>query len=135
MSSPGQKHGSCGHIMASFDSHCFCTCCREKSKGSHPCISHNDCTACNSLTEEQRLQLSTPSYRLKKEKRELKKSSDTPTKDSDSSSLIHPSSVMVVGAVHRPTITPSKTCSSNFYRRIKRRVGRSPGPCRKANCI
>ena len=25
----------------------------------------------------------------------------------------------------RPTITPSKTCSANFYRRIKRRVGRS----------
>ena len=25
----------------------------------------------------------------------------------------------------RPTITPSKTCSANFYRRIKKRVGRS----------
>ena len=25
----------------------------------------------------------------------------------------------------RPTITPSKTCSANFYRCIKRRVGRS----------
>ena len=25
----------------------------------------------------------------------------------------------------RPTVTPSKTCSANFYRRIKRRVGRS----------
>ena len=85
--------------MASFDSHCFCACCREKGKGSDPCVSHNDCTACNSLMEEQRLQLSTPSYRLKKEKCELKKSSDTPTKDSDSFSLIHSSSVMVVGAV------------------------------------
>ena len=49
--------------------------------------------------EEQRLQLSTPSYRLKKEKGELKKSNDTPRKDSDSSSLIVPSSVTVVGAV------------------------------------
>ena len=86
--------------MASFDSHSFCARCREKGKGSDPCTSHNDCTACNSLTEEQRLQLSTPSYRLKKEKRELKKSTDnTPQKDSDISSLIHPSSVTVVGAV------------------------------------
>ena len=31
----------------------------------------------------------------------------------------------------RPTITPSKTCSANFYRRIKRRVGRS---LRRAHC-
>ena len=27
---------------------------------------------------------------------------------------------------HRPVFTPNKTCSANFYRRIKRRVGRSP---------
>ena len=67
MYSMGQKHGGCGHLMASFDSHSFCARCREKGKGIDPCISHNDCTACNSLTEEQRLQLSTPSYRLKKE--------------------------------------------------------------------
>ena len=112
MSSRGQKHGSCGHIMASFDSHSFCTRCREKGKGSDPCIAHNDCTACNSLTEEQRLQLSTPSYRLKKEKRELKKSSDTPKKDSDSSSLIDPSSVTVVGAVNAQGVVESPGLSS-----------------------
>ena len=98
MSSPSQKHGSCGHIIASFDSHCFCARCREKGKGSDPCISHLDCNACNSLTEEQRIQLSTPSYRLKKEKRDSKKVSDTPKQDS-SSSLIDPSTVTVVGAV------------------------------------
>ena len=96
MSSPSQKHGSCGHIMASFDSHGFCARCRDKGKGSDPCTSHIDCNACNSLTEEQCL--STPSYRIKKEKLELKKSADnTPQKDSEISSLIHPSSV--VGAV------------------------------------
>ena len=32
---------------------------------------------------------------------------------------------------HRSTITPSKTCSANFYRRIKRRMGRS---LRQAHC-
>ena len=107
MSSPGQKHGSCGHIMASFESHCFCARCREKGKGTDPCINHNDCQACNSLTEEQRVQLSTPSYRLKKEKHDLKKSSDTPIKESDSSTLIDPSSVMVVGAVNGQGMTQS----------------------------
>ena len=99
--------------MASFDSPSFCARCREKSKGSDPCTSHNDCTVCNSLIEEQRLQLSTPSYRLKKEKRELNKSADnTPQKDSDSSSLIHSSSVTVVGAVDGQGMVQSPGSSS-----------------------
>ena len=93
MSSPAQKHGSCGHIMASFDSHNFCARCREKGKGSDPCVLKNDCNSCNILSEDQRVQLSTPSYRLKKEKRDLKKFTDTPKQDSSSSSLIDPSSV------------------------------------------
>ena len=97
--------------MASFDSHCFCARCREKGKGSDPCISHLDCNACNSLTEEQRIQLSTPSYRIKKEKRELKKVSDTPKQDS-SSSLIDPSVVTVVGAVDDQGIVKSPGSSS-----------------------
>ena len=107
MSSPSQKHGSCGHIMASFDSHCFCTRCREKGKGSDPCIT-KDCNSCSILSEEQRLQ----SYRLKKEKRDLKKSSDTPKQDSSSSSLIDPSSVTVVGAVDDQGILQSPGASS-----------------------
>ena len=57
------------------------------------------------------LQLSTPSYRLKKEKQELKKSSNTP-QDSDSSSLIHPSSVMGVGAVDGQGMVQSPGSSS-----------------------
>ena len=99
--------------MANFNSHSVCARCREKSKGSDPCISHNDCTACNSLTEEQCLQLSAHSYRLKKEKRELKKSTNTPTKDSASSSLIDPSSVMVVGAVDAQGIVQFPGLSSD----------------------
>ena len=111
MSSPSQKHGSCGHIMAGFDSHNFCARCREKGKGSDPCISHNDCNACNSLTEEQRTQLSTPSYRLKKEKRDSKKTAETPKQDA-SSSLIDPSSVTVVGVVDDQGIVKSPGSSS-----------------------
>ena len=112
MSSPSQKHGSCGHIMASFDSHCFCARCREKGKGSDPCVAKKDCNSCNILSEEQRLQLSTPSYRLKKEKRDLKKSADTPKQDSTSSSLIDLSSVTVVGAVDDQGILQSPGASS-----------------------
>ena len=112
MSSPAPKHGSCGHIMASFDSHSFCARCREKGKGSDPCVLKNDCNSCNILSEDQRLQLSTPSYRLKKEKRDLKKSADTPNKDSSSSSLIDPSSVMVVGVVDDQGIVKSPGSSS-----------------------
>ena len=98
--------------MASFDSHSFCARCREKGKGSDPCTSKNDCNSCNLLTEEQRLQLSTPPYRIKKEKRDLKKSSDTPKQDSSSSSLIDPSSVMVVGAVDDQGILQSPGSST-----------------------
>ena len=111
MSSPSQKHGNCGHIMASFDSHSFCARCREKGKGSDPCVSHNDCNACNSLSEDQRIQLSTPSYRLKKKKRELKKVTDTPKQDT-SSSLIDPSTVTVVGTVDDQGIVKSPGSSS-----------------------
>ena len=98
--------------MASFDSHSFCACCREKGKGSDPCVLHNDCNSCNVLSEDQRLQLSTPSYRLKKEKRDLKKSTDTPKQDSSSSSLIDLSSVTVVGVVDDQGILQSPGSSS-----------------------
>ena len=65
------------------------------------------------MSEEQRLQLSTPSYRLKKEKRDLKKSTETPSKDSSSSSLIDPSSVTVVGVVDDQGIVKSPGSSSD----------------------
>ena len=84
----------------------------KKGKGSDPCISHLDCNACNSLTAEQRIQLSMPSYRLKKEKRESKKVFDTPKQDS-SSSLIDPSTVTVVGEVDDHGIVKSPGSSSD----------------------
>ena len=80
MSSPGQKHGGCGHLMARF-AHSFCARCREKGKGPDPCISKSDCQACNVLTEDQHIQLSTPSYRIKIERPDSKKQGDTPQKN------------------------------------------------------
>ena len=98
MSSPGQKRGSCGHAMASFDGHAFCARCRDKKKGEDPFVKspESECKFCVVLTPEQLTQLSTPSYRLKKEKREAKKLESTPSKDS---TLVYPSSVAVIGPV------------------------------------
>ena len=52
---------------------------------------------------------------------------------------LHPQSKVVAGGKQcatRSTITPSKTCSADLYRRIKRRVGRSLGrPHCKGNLV
>ena len=100
MSSPGQRRGKCRHIMANFDTHSHCARCRDKGKGKEPCVSDpqtSDCQICNSLTSEQLQQLSTPSYKLKKEKREAKLSDSTHSQDSEQ--LVDPSSVSVIGVV------------------------------------
>ena len=105
MSSPSQQRGSCGHMMAGFDFHTVCARCRDKKKGQDPCVEKpgSDCLHCNSLTPEQLAQLSTPSYKIKKEKRELK--SSTPAKNPQASNatlsptLVDPALVLVVGVV------------------------------------
>ena len=86
---------------------------------SDPCVSKSDCQACNVLTEDQRLQLSTPSYRIKKKKRDLKKQDEIPQKNSDSSSRIDPSSVTVVGAVDDQGILQSPGSSSGAEKKKK----------------
>ena len=106
MSSPGQKRGSCGHAMAIFDGHAFCARCREKGKGEEPCVKDKDsvdCSLCNSFTPEQRAQISTPSYKIKKEKREAKHADICQPTDE----LIDPSSVSVIGVVGGPSTDKS----------------------------
>ena len=97
MSSPGKRRGTCGHAMVSFDSHLACAHCRDKGKGKDPCIEKPDieCSICSNFSPEQRLQLATPSYKIKKDKREAKKLESTPSKDTDS--LVEPSPVTVLG--------------------------------------
>ena len=108
MASPGQKRGSCGHAMAGFDGHAFCARCREKGKGEEPCIANKDttdCKFCNLLSPEQRAQISTPSYKIKKEKREAKRlDNPTPTEEI---ALVDPASVSVIGAVGESVASPS----------------------------
>ena len=100
MSSPGQRRRKCGHVMANFDTHSHCARCRDKGKGKEPCVQDpqtSNCQICNSLTSDQRQQLATPSYKLKKEKGEAKLTESTPSQDSDQ--LVDPSSVSVIEAV------------------------------------
>ena len=104
MSSPSQRRGSCGHMMAGYDSHTFCARYRDKKKGKDPCVEKEgaDCLHCNALTPEQLVHLFTSSYQIKKEKRESK--SSTPAKKSSTDStlsptLVDPSLVTVMGVV------------------------------------
>ena len=105
MSSPSQRHEGCGHMMAGFDLHRFCARCRDKKKGKDPCVEKpgSDCQHCKALTPEQLTQLSTPSYKLKKEKRD--KADTTPSKNASttkvtlSPTLVDPARVSVIRAV------------------------------------
>ena len=124
MSSPGQKRGTCGHAMTSFHGHAFCAPCREKGKGEEPCISNkdtSDCTFCNAFTPEQRAQISTPSYKIKKEKREAKRmDSNQPTDE-----LVDPSSISVIGVVggtgtSKSPVPPEKMSKKDKPARVKK---------------
>ena len=95
-----KRGGACGHAMASFDGHLCCARCWDKGKGKDTCVEDKEstnCLHCNALTREQKAQLATPSYKLKKEKREAKKLEMETSKDSES--LVDPSSISVLGVV------------------------------------
>ena len=73
MASPGdfkgQYRGACGHIMAAFDLHERCARCREKKLGEDPCVKDKPCSLCDKFSETQKETLSTPSYRIRKERK------------------------------------------------------------------
>ena len=105
LSSPGQKRGTCDHVMASFDGHMKCARCRYKGIGEDYCILKKDCSICKGFTPEQIHQLSTPTYRERKSKEKLVSSSPSPT-------LMNPSHVSVLGKVEgekavKPETTPA----------------------------
>ena len=129
MSSPGQKQGSCGHIMALFDNHKKCARCREKGVGDDPCVKKQDCQICKAFMPSQIIQLATPTYKARKERGEQKKSeasSDvTPT-------LMDPSEVTLLGrvATDKPSSVEStpkqKKCSDGSPRSSKRKPSSKP---------
>ena len=116
MSSPSQRRGGCGHLMAGFDPHSHCARCRDKKRGKDPCVEKPDsaCKLCDSLSPEQLAQLSTPSYKLKKEKREARStpSKEPSTEDTLSPSLVDPSLVKVVGVLDGQSTSGSPAFSA-----------------------
>ena len=126
MSSPSQRRGSCGHMMAGYDTHTFCARCRDKKKGKDPCVEKEgaECLHCNALTPEQLVYLSTPSYQIKKEKRESK--SSTPAKKSSTDStlsptLVDPSLVTVMGVVDGQSTSRSPGLSDQPVEKKKKK--------------
>ena len=130
MSSPGQKRGTCGHIMAVFNGHLKCMRCRDKGVGDDLCVLKKDCLIYKAFTPEQTLQLATPTYRDRKNKdKKTVSASPTPT-------LVDPSQVNVLGrvegvkAVKKPETTPvgKKKRSDESPKTSKRKPSSRPSP-------
>ena len=94
MSSPGQKRGSCGDVMALFNNHKKCARCPEKGVGDDPCVKKQDCQICKAFTPAQVQQLATPTYKAGKEHGEQKKSEVV---SDATSTLVDPSEVTLLG--------------------------------------
>ena len=65
----GQRRGLCGHIMVSFDMHKRCARCRDKAIDDDDCVEKRPCAICDGFSEVQKEILSTPTYKLCKEKK------------------------------------------------------------------
>ena len=119
MSSPGQKRGTCGHVMAVFDNHKKCASCRDKGVGDDPCVKKQECKICQAITPAQLKQLSTPTYQSRKERELKKSSSDSPA--SATPTLVDPADVSVLGWVHKESDGSSPASK-------KKRADPSPTP-------
>ena len=111
--SSGQKRGTCGHVMALFDSHKKCARCREKGVGDDPCVKKLECQICKGFTPAQVQQLATPTYKSRKERGEQKM---TETTSSATPTLVDPSDVSLLGRVH--TDKPSSVESTPKKKRV-----------------
>ena len=73
MASPGdkkgQRRGSCGHVMVSFDLHDKCARCRDKLIGEDDCVKDKPCKICDGFSDIQKEMLATPSYKIRKDKK------------------------------------------------------------------
>ena len=112
-------------MMAGFDTHSHCPRCREK-KGQDPCVEQpgSACSHCSSLTPDQLTQLSTPTYKMKKEKRELKSSTPAKNPPSDSTlspNLVDPSLVTVMGVVDGQSTSGSPGLSEKSAEKKKKK--------------
>ena len=113
-------------MMAGFDKHSHCARCREKKKDQDPCVEKpgTACSLCTSLTPDQLTQLSTPTYKMEKEKRELKSSTLAKNPPSDSTlspTLVDPSLVTVMGVVDGQSTSGSPGLSEKATEKKKKK--------------
>ena len=113
-------------MMAGFDTHSRCARCCDKKKVQDPSVEKpgSACSHCSSLTPDQLTQLSMPTYKMKKEKRELKSSTPAknPTSDSTlSPTLVDPSLVMVMGVVDGQSTSGSPGLSEKPVEKKKKK--------------
>ena len=82
--------------MAGFNTHFKCARCRDKGLGDDPCVLKKECVICRGFTPDQVLQLATPTYRDRKEKK-----TNTSTTTSSTPTLGDPAHVNVLGKVEK----------------------------------
>ena len=124
MASPGQKRGSCGHVMALFDLHLKCARCRDKGIGDDPCVKKKQCQICDNLSEQQKLQLATPTYRVRKE---LQKKSSSPSLSVDPADVTVIQKVESKGDISdRGETTSKKAKKSSHKSPTKKKPSKTP---------
>ena len=112
MSSPGQRRGSCGHAMAGFDSHSKCARCRNKGVGDDPCVLKKEYDVCKGFTPEQIQQLSTPTYRDRKEKKATASSSAPILVDKvEKVKILQPQSTPTTAKKTKRSVSPKPSAS------------------------
>ena len=122
MASPGdfkgQRRGACGHIMAAFDLHERCARCREKKLGEDPCVKDKPCSLCDQFSDTQKETLSTPSYRIRKERKAGDLSSaNAPTDNSSaqpSAHLVPVSQPSAQPAAQAPAASSASTSDASY---------------------
>ena len=109
--------------MAPFDAHSKCARCREKGIGQDPCVERKPCQICDNLSEDQKKQLATPTYRTRKE---LQKKISSP------SQAVNPADVTVLGKVESRCETsdqgetPGKKAKKSSYKSpTKKKAGKT----------
>ena len=125
-------------MMAGFDLYSVCACCRDKKKGEDPCVEKpgSDCLHYNTLSPEQLVQLSMPSYKIKKEKCELKTSTPSKNPASDntlSPTLVDPALVSVVGVVGGQSTSGSPGLSEQPAEKKKKKEEEKKASSSKSN--
>ena len=94
---------------------------KDKGLGDDPCVLKKECVICKGFTPEQTLQLTTPTYRGRKEKKMTSNStaSSTPT-------LVDPAHVSVLGKVEKV-----KAVQSTHTKKTKRSESPKPSASKK----